>query len=123
MKMTEGMKFTENHEWVRVEGNRAYVGITDFAVQSLGDIVYVELPEINSKHESGDVLGVVESVKAASDIYCPVAGKVVEVNEALGNSPEMLNQAPYESWIAVLQLSEGCGLENLLDINEYENLV
>ncbi len=113
-------KFTREHEWVKVEGDMAYVGITDYAQEALGDIVFVELPEVGAQIGSGDVLGVVESVKAASDIYCPVSGTVEQVNEELQDSPEKLNEAPYETWIAVLKMDDPAELDSLMDYDEYE---
>lgn len=120
MKVLDGLKYSREHEWIKVVGNKAYVGITDYAQHSLGEIVFVELPEINAYLDAGDVLGVVESVKAASDIYAPVAGKVVEVNETLMDDPASLNQDPYENWIAVLEITDDASLDDLMDASEYE---
>jgi len=120
MKVLEGLKYSKDHEWVKIEGNKAWIGITDFAQHSLGDIVFVELPEIGSELNKGDVLGVVESVKAASDVYTPVSGKVVEVNEELGDSPEKINEDPYESWIAVIEIGDISETEELMDADDYE---
>ncbi len=86
MKVMQGLKYSKDHEWVKIEGNKAYIGITDYAQHSLGDIVFVEIPEVGKQLNSGDVLSVVESVKAASDVYTPVSGKIVEVNQSLGDS-------------------------------------
>ncbi|MGI5850981.1 MAG: glycine cleavage system protein GcvH, partial [Caldicoprobacterales bacterium] len=94
MKVIEGLKYAKGHEWVRMEGNRAYIGITDFAQDELGDIVFIELPEVGTDVEVDDILGSIESVKAASDIYAPVSGTVVEVNEELEGSPELVNEEP-----------------------------
>lgn len=120
MKTIEGLKYSKEHEWVKVDGNKAYIGITDHAQSSLGEIVFVELPETGAELNAGDVLGVVESVKAASDVYTPVSGVVTEVNEELEESPEKINEAPYESWIAVMELSDLSELDMLLDADEYE---
>ena len=120
MKVLDGLKYSREHEWIRVEGNKAYVGITDYAQHSLGEIVFVELPEMDACLEAGDVLGVVESVKAASDVYAPVAGRVVEVNESLVDDPAGLNQDPYENWIAVLEITDDISLDELMDASEYE---
>lgn len=122
MKILENLKYSNDHEWVRVEGNRAYIGITDFAQHALGDIVFVELPQIDAALNKGDVLGVVESVKAASDIYSPVSGTVVQTNEELADSPEKVNSDPYESWIAVVELSDLQQLDELLDAEGYRKL-
>lgn len=120
MKTISGLKYSKEHEWVKIDGNRAYVGITDHAQNSLGEIVFAELPEKGADVNAGDVLGVVESVKAASDVYSPVSGVVVEVNEELESSPEKINEEPYESWIAVLELTDNSELDELLDADEYE---
>lgn len=98
--------YTKDHEWFKTEGEKAFVGITDFAQHSLGDIVFVELPVVGSKMKTGEVLAVVESVKAASDVYSPLSGEVAEVNSALIDAPEKINADPYGSWMAVLRLSE-----------------
>ena len=122
MKVLAELKYSKEHEWVKLEGNRAYIGITDYAQDALGDIVFVELPEEGAELEAGDVLGAVKSVKAASDIYAPVSGKVVEVNEELEDAPEKINEEPYEAWIAVLEISDSSELEDLLSAEEYEKL-
>jgi len=119
MHVTKGLKYSKDHEWVRVEGNVAYVGITNYAQLALGDIVFVELPKVGRLIKSGEVLGVVESVKAASDIYTPVSGKVVKVNEDLAEAPEEINSQPYESWIAAIELSDASELESLMDEEQY----
>lgn len=119
MKMFKGLKYSKEHEWVRQEGNRAYVGITNHAQLALGDIVYVELPATGKTLKSGDILGVIESVKAASDVYSPVSGVVAESNAALPDQPEMINAEPYESWIAVIELSDASELEGLMDEEQY----
>jgi len=120
MKTIEDLKYSKEHEWVKVDGNKAYIGITDHAQNSLGEIVFVELPETGTELSAGDVLGVVESVKAASDVYTPVSGVVTEVNEELEDSPEKINEEPYENWIAVVELSDMSELDMLLDADEYE---
>lgn len=120
MKTLQELKYSREHEWVKVEGNRAYVGITDHAQDALGDIVFVELPEVGDEIEAGGILGTVESVKAASDIYAPISGRVVEVNEELENSPEKINETPYEAWIAILEISDPSELEDLMSAKEYE---
>jgi len=122
MKVLPELKYSKDHEWVKVEGNRAYIGITDHAQDALGDIVFVELPEVGEEINAGDVLSAVESVKAASDVYAPVSGKVVEVNEELEDAPEKINEEPYEAWIAVLEISDPSEIEDLLSAEEYEKL-
>lgn len=106
MKIQDDLMYTKDHEWFKTEGEKAFVGITDFAQHSLGDIVFVELPVVGSKMKTGEVLAVVESVKAASDVYSPLSGEVAEVNSALIDAPEKINADPYGNWMAVLRLSE-----------------
>ena len=121
MNIEKGLMYSKDHEWVRVEGNRAFIGITEYAQNALGDIVFVELPEIGIELKAGDTLGVVESVTSASDIYTPVSGKVVEVNEDLTKNPENLNKDPYKSWIAAIESDDfSSDLDNLMDAAEYE---
>ncbi len=120
MKVVEGLRYSKEHEWVKAEGNVAHIGITDFAQHSLGEIVYVELPEKGAELTAGDVMSAVDSVKAASDVYTPVSGKVVEVNEALGDAPEKINSDPYGSWIAAIELSDESELDTLMDAGSYE---
>lgn len=120
METREGLYYSKDHEWVRVEGDLAYVGITDYAQHSLGSIVYVETPKKGKALTRGQVLGVVESVKAASDIFSPVSGTVVESNEALTDTPELINESPYENHIAVLKLENNDELQLLLNSAQYE---
>ncbi|AWI03014.1 glycine cleavage system protein GcvH [Clostridium drakei] len=122
MKILENLKYSKDHEWVKVEGDKAYIGITDFAQHSLGDIVFVELPEVDSELNSGEVFGVVESVKAASDIYMPISGKIVKVNEDLVDSPELVNEDPYKNWIIMISISDTVQLNDLIDSKAYEDL-
>lgn len=119
MNIAEDLMYSEDHEWVRVDGDIAYIGITDYAQNSLGDIVFVELPQADTKLASRDVLGVVESIKAASDIYTPVGGVVVKINEALEDKPQLLNSAPYESWMAALKISDMTDIDELMDADAY----
>lgn len=124
-KIPPDLKYTKTHEWVRVEGGVAVVGITDHAQESLSDVVYVELPPVGTVLQAGDKFGVIESVKAASDLYSPVGGKVIAVNEALVTSPELVNKDPYgEGWMIRLQPSNlEADLANLLDAAGYEALL
>lgn len=123
MEFPEELKYTEEHEWVLVEDDLVTVGITDFAQDSLGDIVFVELPEVGMKVEAGKAFGVVESVKAVSDIYSPITGEVVEVNEELPDTPEILNTSPYEDgWMVKIRLSDPAELDDLLDADAYREL-
>ena len=118
------LRYTKEHEWVRLEGDTATVGITDHAQQELGDIVYAELPKVGARVAQGQTLGSVESVKAVSDIYSPVSGEVVEVNEALAQAPEKINQDPYgEAWLAKLRVSAPDEVGKLLSAAEYESYV
>lgn len=119
MNIPKGLRYSKDHEWVKVEGNRVYVGITNYAQLALGDIVFVELPGSGKRLKAGDAIGVVESVKTASDIYTPVSGVVAEVNEALADAPEKINEEPYESWIAVLEPENPVELDELMDEEEY----
>ena len=121
----ENLKYTREHEWVRVEADGSVVvGITDYAQSSLGDITFVELPEVDEAFEKGDPFGVVESVKAASDLYMPLSGKVVECNDALVDSPESVNGDPYGSaWMVRIQPEDAGDLEDLLDAAAYADIV
>lgn len=115
------LKYTREHEWIRVEGNVGVVGITWFAQDQLGDVVFVELPEVGRELKQNEQFGVVESVKTVSDLYIPVGGKVVEVNTALDGSPELINQDPYgEGWILKIEIANPAELDNLLDAAAYE---
>lgn len=124
MDFPDDLKYTEDHEWVLVEDELVTVGITDFAQDSLGDIVFVELPEIGTMLVAGKPFGVVESVKAVSDVYAPISGEVVEVNEELPDSPETLNTSPYEDgWMIKIKPSDSSQLDELLDADEYAEFV
>ena len=121
MSVPEELQYTRSHEWVRTEGDTATIGITDYAQDELGDIVFVELPETGATFDAGDSFGNVESVKAVSDLYTPVGGEVVGVNEALSDSPEKINEDPYgEGWIVKIQVS---GEADLLSASDYEQFL
>lgn len=122
-KVIEGLYYSESHEYVRVEGDYGYVGITDYAQHALGNVVYVDMPEVDDKVEAGEDFGAVESVKAASDLYSPVSGTVVEVNEALEDAPELINQDAFANWIIKVELSDKSELDNLMDAAAYEKFV
>jgi glycine cleavage system H protein len=120
MNIPAELRYSENHEWVRVEGNRAVIGITDFAQSELGDIVFVELPAVGDAVRAGESFGSVESVKTVSELYAPVSGQVVEVNEALNDSPERVNKAPYgDGWLIVVELADAAELDRLWSADRY----
>lgn len=121
-KVIEGLFYSESHEYVKVEGDFAYVGITDYAQHALGNVVYVDMPEVDDEVEADEDFGAVESVKAASDLISPVSGTVVEVNEALVDKPELLNEDAFENWIMKVQLSDKSELDALMDAAAYEEL-
>ncbi len=124
MEFPEDLKYSKEHEWVLVEGNVATVGITDYAQDQLGDIVFVELPAIGDKVSKEDAFGVVESVKAVSDIYAPVSGKVLEVNDDLVDNPEMVNEDPYgDGWMIKIEMNDVEDLQDLMTAAEYEEYV
>ena len=121
-KLIEGLYYSESHEYVRVEGEYGYVGITDYAQSQLGNVVYVDMPEEDDEVTAGEEFGAVESVKAASDLFSPVSGTVVEVNSALEDEPELINQDAFENWIMKVRLSDSSELENLLDAEAYAKI-
>ncbi len=119
-KFVQGLYYSESHEWVKVEGNIAIIGISDFAQHEMGDLSYVDMPEVDDELEKGEEFGAVESVKAASDLYSPVSGTVVEINEALEDAPELLNQDAFANWIMKVEMSDPSELEGLMDAAAYE---
>jgi len=121
MHIPAHLKYTAEHEWVQIEGNKARVGITDFAQSELGDIVFIELPQVGDRVTAGEPFGSIESVKAVSDLYSPVSGTVVEVNEELENNLEWVNESPYEKgWMIVVELADPSELDRLLTAEQYE---
>ena len=120
-KVIEGLYYSESHEYVKVEGEFAYIGITDFAQHALGNIVYVDMPEVDDEIEAEGDFGAVESVKAASDLISPVSGTVVEINEALEDTPELINQDAFANWIIKVELSDKGELDNLMVAKAYED--
>jgi len=122
-KVVKGLYYSKDHEWVKVEGNEAFVGIADYAQHHLGDIVYVELPEVDDEFEKEEAFAAVESVKAASDVYLPVGGKVVAVNEELIDDPALLNQDAYENWMVKIELADKAELEDLMTSEDYEKFL
>lgn len=120
----EELRYNKEHEWVRVENGNARIGITYYAQDELGDVVYVELPQVGDHFEVGDPFATVESVKAVSDIYAPVGGKIVEVNERLNDEPELINSGPYEDgWIAVIEMDNPSDLDQLMDAQGYKEQI
>lgn len=116
--------YTKDHEWALVKGNKAWIGITDYAQKELGDVVYIDLPQVGESYESGDTIANVESVKSVSPIYAPLSGTVVEVNETLSDEPHLINESPYEDgWIAVLELSDPMEVEDLMPAEDYAQLL
>ena len=124
MNVPENLLYTEEHEWIKVDGDYAYIGITDYAQSELGDIVFVELPNINEEFEKNDVFGTIEAVKTLADLFLPVSGKISEVNDAIENDPELINSDPYNNgWIVKISISDMGEVKSLLDANEYKELV
>lgn len=116
------LKYTKEHEWTRIDGDIAIIGITDFAQSQLGDIVFIELPEIGTQLNQNTVFGVVESIKSVSDLYAPLSGEVIEKNEELEATPELLNSGPYDAWMIKLKLTESEQISTLLNNNQYAEL-
>ena len=124
MSIPENLKYSKEHEWIAVDGDTVTIGITDYAQGELGDVVYVELPGIGDTFEIQDAFGTIEAVKAVSDLYCPLSGAVLEINESLEDAPETVNKDPYgEGWMIKLQLSDSSQLSGLLDPASYKELL
>lgn len=121
-KVIEGLYYAKSHEYVKVDGEYAYIGITDYAQNALGNVVYVDMPEVDDEVEAGEDFGAVESVKAASDLIAPVSGTVVEVNEALEDKPELINQDAFANWIIKVEMSDKTELDNLMDAAAYDEM-
>ena len=121
-KVVEGLRYAESHEWVKVEGDIAVIGISDYAQHSMGELSYVDMPSVGDEVTAGEEFGAVESVKAASDLISPVSGTVIEVNEVLEDEPELLNEDPYANWIIKVQMTDPSEVDNLLDAAAYEKL-
>lgn len=122
MEIKENFRYAESHEWVNLEGDIATIGISDYAQHALGDIVYVDMPEVGDEVTAGEEFGAVESVKAASDLYSPVSGEVVEINEALEDEPGLINRDAFANWIIKVKVSDASEVENLLDAEAYKNI-
>lgn len=120
----QDLKFTKEHEWVRVEGDLATVGITEYAQSELGDVVFVELPQVGDVVTQFESMGTIEAVKAVNDVYAPISGEVIEVNDALEDSPELVNQEPYEGgWFIKVKMSDSSDLDELLSASDYADLI
>ena len=122
-KIVEGLKYSESHEWVKVEGNVAVIGVSDFAQKEMGDITYVDLPEVGDEVVAGEEFGALESVKAASDLFSPVSGEVIEVNEELADTPEKVNEDAYAAWIIKVEMADPSQVDALLDAAAYKSLI
>ncbi len=121
MNIKENLKYAKTHEWVRVDGDYAYIGISDFAQSELGDIVYVDVPTVGENLSKGDVFGTIEAVKTVSDVYLPISGEVIEFNEALATNPELINKDPYgEGWIVKVKMTNPAEIDNLLSADDYK---
>ena len=124
MNIPEELKYTEEHEWVKIEDNIATVGITDFAQGELGDIIFLEFPDVDEAFNEGDVFGTIEAVKTVSDLFMPISGKIVEVNEELNDEPENVNSSPYDSgWMVKIELSTDSSTSSLLDSKSYVEMI
>lgn len=119
-KVVEGLRYSEDHEWIKVEGNIAIIGVSDFAQESLGDITYADLPEADDEFAAGEEFGALESVKASSELLCPVSGKVVEVNTELDDAPEKINEDAYGTWIVKIAMSDPSEVDALMDAEAYK---
>lgn len=123
MATPKELRYSEEHEWVKVEGNQVRIGITDFAQEELGDIVFVELPEVGTELAANEPFGSVESVKTVSELYAPISGKVVKVNEELNDNPEYVNESPYEAWMVVIEPSDLSQVDSLMSAEDYEKMI
>ena len=123
MAYPAGLKYTKDHEWIEPASGQGKVGITDYAQQQLGDVVFIELPEVGAKLKAGQSFGTIESVKAVSELYAPVAGEVIEVNTALKDRPEVINADPHGNWMIVLKFNDPAEVDGLLDASQYDDLV
>ena len=121
-KVLNDVRYADSHEWVKIEGEFAFVGISDYAQHALGNIVYVDMPEVGDEVTQGEEFGAVESVKAASDLISPISGEVVEINEALEDAPELVNEDAYENWIMKVKFTDAAELDNLLDADAYAKI-
>ena len=123
MEVKKGLLYTKDHEWVKIEGEEAYVGLCDYAQDHLGEIVYVELPDVDDEFGAEDAVAAIESTKAASDLFAPMAGTVIEVNEELEDAPELLNEKPYDAWVVKMKLEDAAATDGLMNAEEYEKFL
>ncbi|NLJ79375.1 MAG: glycine cleavage system protein GcvH [Tissierellia bacterium] len=123
MKVVKGLFYTEDHEWLKSEGDEAYIGLSDYAQDALGDIVYVDLPEVDDEFDKEEGFAAVESVKAAADVYMPAGGTVTAVNEDLFDNPELVNEDPYENWLVKIEVADKAELDELMTSEEYEKFL
>jgi len=124
MNVPDDLRYTSDHEWVKLEGNRARIGITDYAQDALGDVVFVQLPELGASVAAGESISEVESTKSVSDVYAPLSGAIADINSELADSPQRLNEDPYgEGWISVIEVADVAGFDQLLDAAAYRKLI
>lgn len=124
MNFPDNLKYTNEHEWVKADGNMAYVGVTEHAASELGDIVYIDIPDPEAELSAGDTFATIEAVKTVADMFSPVSGKIVEINESLEDSPETVNGDPYgDGWIVKIEMSDPSELDSLLDVDAYKELI
>lgn len=121
-KIVEGLLYCESHEWVKVDGNVAIIGVSDFAQSEMGDITYVDMPDVDDEIEAGEDFGALESVKTSSELYCPVSGKIIACNEELEEKPELINEDPYGAWIIKVEMRDSSQLNALLSPGAYEKI-
>lgn len=122
-KVVEGLLYSESHEWVKVDGNVAIIGVTDFAQSEMGDITYVDMPDVDDEFEAGDDFGALESVKTSSEVITPVSGKVIARNDALEDSPELINEDAYAAWIVKIEMSDSSELDSMMNAAKYSEFV
>ena len=124
MNIPENLLYTSEHEWIKIDGEVATIGVTDFAQSELGDIIFLEFPDLNSVFNKGDIFGTIEAVKTVSDLYMPIDGEICEINDTLNDSPEKVNEDPYEDgWMVKVKIDKSVSLDGLLDSNQYNQLI
>ena len=124
MNIPENLLYTSEHEWIKIDGQIATIGVTDFAQSELGDIIFLEFPDLNSVFNKGDIFGTIEAVKTVSDLYMPIDGEICEINDTLNDSPEKVNEDPYkDGWMVKVKIDKSVSLDGLLDSNQYNQLI